>query len=345
MQSTVQAIVAYGARDLRVEAVSPQPCAESQVVVDIAVGGICGSDLHYFNDGAVGDFALREPLILGHEIVGRVRDVGAAVTEVPPGLRVAIDPRVPCGVCATCSVGRQNLCRRGTFLGSAATMPHSQGGFRDRLVVEASQCVPLPDALSFADAAFAEPLAVAIHAVGRAGPVFNRRVLITGAGPIGLLTLVAAIHAGAAEVAITDVVAAPLEAARELGAAKAIDVSGGATVPVADIAIEASGSPSALADCMRAIRPGGRLVLLGLLPRGDCPLPVNLAVAGELDLVGSFRFGGEEFCAAVAMLSRGLDLSALLSARIASDEAQRAFELASQREQALKVQVVFSLDA
>ena len=128
MPSPVQAIVAHGAHDLRVEGVSPQRCGETQVVVDVAVGGICGSDLHYFNDGAVGDFAIREPLILGHEIVGRVRDVGAAVSEVAPGLRVAIDPRVPCGVCAVCSVGRQNLCRRGTFLGRRpATMPHSQG--------------------------------------------------------------------------------------------------------------------------------------------------------------------------------------------------------------------------
>ncbi|MBV9717130.1 MAG: L-idonate 5-dehydrogenase [Solirubrobacterales bacterium] len=338
----IRAVIAHGAHDLRVETVAAQPLSDHDVEIGTVVGGICGSDLHYYYRGGVGDFTIKEPLVLGHEIAGVVRRTGGSVTSVAAGHRVVIDPAVPCGICAQCRRGRRNLCTDVRFLGSAARIPHAQGGFRDRLVVHAGQCVPVPDELSLEHAVFAEPLAVAVHAVGRAGPILNRDVLITGAGPIGLLTLLVALRAGAATVTVTDICAAPLTAARRLGAAATINVSGQAEVPDADIAIDASGAPAGLDSCLASVRPGGRVVLVGLLPTGSVPVAGNRAVTREIELVGSFRFTWEDFRAAVAMLSSGLGVAPLLTGRFPLAETTRAFEVAGDRERALKVQLLFS---
>jgi L-idonate 5-dehydrogenase len=230
------------------------------------------------------------------------------------------------------------------FLGSAARLPHSQGGFRERLVVDASQCVPVPTALALGAAVFAEPLAVTVHAVGRAGPVLGREVLITGAGPIGLLTLMVALRAGAAAVTITDICEMPLRVARRVGAAEAIDVSDGAPVPASDVAIEASGAPGGLETCLSSVRAGGRVVMLGMLPPGTVPIMANRAVTREVDLAGSFRFAGDDFRTAVTMLSTGLDVSPLLTGRIPLADSVRAFETAGDRQRSLKVQIQFAAD-
>jgi L-idonate 5-dehydrogenase len=338
----VRAVVAHGAHDLRVEAVEEQALGAHQVEVEMVVGGICGSDLHYFHQGGVGDFTIREPLVLGHEVAGGVARVGDGVTDLAPGVRVAIDPSVPCGACASCRSGARNLCTDVRFLGSAARMPHSQGGFRERLVVDRSQCVPLPEHLSFRNAVFAEPLAVALHAVERAGPLLTRDVLITGAGPIGLLILIVALRAGAGSVTITDIADAPLEVARRLGATAAVNVSEPAELPAVDVAIEASAATPALDSCVRSVRPGGRVVLVGLFPPGDTPVAANHAVTREVELHGSFRFTTDEFRAAVDALAAGLDVAPLLSLRVPFTEAPAAFAAASQRERALKVQLVFA---
>ena len=253
MTGTVGAIVAHGAHDLRVERIDEQPLEANAVAVQTVVGGICGSDLHYFHRGRVGDFTIREPLVLGHEVCGVVARVGAGVTDLAPGARVAIDPSLPCGACEQCRRGARNLCSDVRFLGSAARMPHAQGGFRERLVVDRAQCVALPDQLAFRDAVFAEPLAVALHAVGRAGPLLGRDVLITGAGPIGMLILIASLKAGAATVTITDIAEAPLAIARAVGATAAINVAGAARLPTVDVALEASAAgPRSTPACSRS---------------------------------------------------------------------------------------------
>jgi L-idonate 5-dehydrogenase len=342
MTPNVPAVVAHGAHDLRLESVEPQPLGDAAVEIRTAVGGICGSDLHYFHRGGVGDFVIQEPLVLGHEVAGTVVRTGSEVSSVTPGDRVVIDPSVPCGSCAECRRGRRNLCTDVRFLGSAARMPHSQGGFRERLVLEAAQCVPVPDDLPLGRAVFAEPLAVAVHAIGRAGPLLGREILITGAGPIGMLSLLVAARAGAAAATITDLCDAPLQVARSVGATTAINVANDPEVPPADVAIEASGSPAGLDTCLRSVRPGGRIVMLGLLPPGQVPVAANRAVTREIELAGSFRFVGEEFRAAVAMLSSGLEVSPLLTGRFAMVDAVSAFEVAGRREEALKVQLQFS---
>ncbi len=341
MATGIQSLVAHGAHDLRLESVPPQTLGDHSVEIRTVVGGICGSDLHYYNEGRVGDFSIREPLVLGHEIAGVVNSIGRQVTSVEPGQRVVVDPSVPCGVCVQCRRGRRNLCTDVRFLGSAARLPHSQGGFRERLVIDAAQCVPLPDDLAFDHAVFAEPLAVATHVVGRAGAILGRDVLITGAGPIGMLTLLVAIRAGAEHVTITDVCDAPLRIARRLGASAAINVAQDGGLPEVDIAVEASGAAAALQTCVESLRPGGRVVMVGLLPAGTVPVAGNRIVTREFELVGSFRFTDQEFRAAVNMLAAGLDVSPLLTGQFPLGDSVRAFETAGRREESVKVQLLF----
>lgn len=339
------AAVLHGARDLRLDDVPETEPGPGEARVRVAVGGICGSDLSYFHKFRVGDFAVREPLTLGHEVAGVVDALGAKVADLAVGQRVAINPSRPCLGCGDCRAGRSNLCRNMRFLGSAAITPHVQGAFRQSVVLRADQCVPVPDTMSLRVAACAEPLAVALHALRRAGTVFGRRVLVAGSGPIGLLCLIAARSAGAAELVATDLADEPLAIARRAGATGTINM---ATAPQDlghfeaakghfDVAFEATGSPDALAAAIRVVRPGGRIVQLGMLPPGSVPVPVNLLMAREIDLVGSFRFA-DEFAAAVAALAGGLiDVSPILSAELPLADVSAAFELASDRRRSIKV--------
>jgi L-idonate 5-dehydrogenase len=226
-------------------------------------------------------------------------------------------------------------------------MPHIQGAFRELLVCEAEQAFLIPDGVSINAAAFAEPLSVGLHAVRRAGPLLGRRVLVTGSGPIGALALMAARHAGAAEIVATDILDAPLKKALEVGADRTINV---AETPEAlagyggdkgyfDVMLEASGNGRAIAAGLDVVRPGGVVVQLGL--GGDASLPLNTIVAKELELRGSFRFH-EEFAWAVKFISDGsIDVSPLLSDIIPLAEAARAFELAMDRTRSMKVQLAF----
>ena len=320
-----------------------------EVRVAYATGGICGSDIHYYFDGGVGNFRLQEPLILGHEVVGTVAEVGDEVTAVAVGQGVAVDPNLPCLACRECLAGATNLCREMTFFGSAAVMPHVQGGWREELVVPERQAVRLPAGTDLAIAAFAEPLAICLHAVNRAGPVAHREVLVTGCGPIGCLAIAALKLAGAARVVAADLAPAVLDHARALGADETIDLSAEpermAELQRArgtmDAAIECSGAPRALASCIEAVRPRGTIVQTGMLPAGDNPVPANRIVAKELSVAGTFRFH-DEFRVAVDALVRGrIDPMALLTGTFDFGDADAAFEAARDRTRHMKVQLRF----
>ena len=342
----MRAIVIHAAKDLRVEQRDADPVGPGQVAVRIEAGGICGSDLHYFNHGGFGVVRLREPMILGHEIAGVVTALGEGVAGLAAGDRVAVNPSRPCRHCRFCLRGLPNQCLNMRFYGSAMPMPHIQGGFRESLVCDAVQCVKAERATT-SELALAEPLAVALHAVSRAGPITGRRVLVTGCGPIGALAVVAARHAGAAEIVVTDIVDEPLAIARRLGADRAVNT---ATTPDAlapdaaekgrfGVMIECSGNERALRAGLDVLEPRGTLVQLGL--GGEVALPQNLVVAKELAIVGSFRFH-DEFALAVALIDeRRVDLAPMLTGRFDADDAVAAFELASDRRRAMKVQITF----
>jgi L-idonate 5-dehydrogenase len=337
----MRALVIHGIHDLRVEERVVPEVGPGEVEVAIAVGGICGSDLHYYHEGGVGDFKLREPMILGHEVVGRISRVGSRDPRLAEGMRVGIHPARPCGACGYCVSGRANICADVRFLGSAGRFPHVQGGFADYVVVSAEQIMPLPNHLPFAQAVFAEPLAVGLHAIRRAGNVSGRTVLITGAGPIGAMVILAAVHAGAARIIVTDIVAETLAVARQLGATDTINVQQRVDpLPEVDFAIDASGSAAGVSACLNAARRGGRVVLVGM-PSGAPPTPLFQVVSREVDVVGSFRYT-TEYAEAVEALASGLTVAPLLSGSFGVDQAVEAFAFASDRSRAMKVQLDFT---
>ena len=345
----MKAVTIFGAHDLRlIDRPDPEP-GDGEVLVRMGAGGICGSDMSYWSKGRVGDFAIREPMVLGHEIAGTIERVGASVTTMAAGARVAVDPSRPCLHCDYCRAGRSNLCRNMRFFGSAALFPHVQGAFAETFICRADQCHAIPDTMPFRLAALAEPLAVALHGLRRAGEVFGKHVIVTGAGPIGMLTVLALRHAGAASVTVTDLVDAPLRLARAAGADHAINV---ATAPEElagyaahkghfDLAFEATGAPAALAGLFTLVRPGGRIVQLGILPPGEVGVPVNLLVTKEIDYAGAFRFG-PEFAAAVVLLTSGrIDMTPVLSADMPASAPEAAFEMAADRTRSIKVHLHF----
>lgn len=344
----MKAVVIHAAKDLRIEERDLGIPEAGQVAIAVEAGGICGSDLHYYNHGGFGTIRLREPMILGHEIAGTIRALGSGVSGLAVGDRVAVSPSRPCNHCDYCLQGLQNHCLNMRFYGSAMPMPHIQGAFRQRLVAEAWQCHRVADGVSINEAAFAEPFAVTLHAVKRAGSLLGKRVLITGCGPIGALTILAARAHGAREIVATDVMDAVLVKAREIGADRTINVADhpeqlaaySANKGSFDVMFEASGNERALRAGLDVLRPRGILMQLGL--GGDIAIPQNLIVSKEIDLRGSFRFH-EEFGLAVDLISRKIvDVKPLLTGIFSLDEAVQAFETAGDRSRSMKVQLAFA---
>ncbi|AKJ14173.1 zinc-binding alcohol dehydrogenase [Streptomyces incarnatus] len=335
--------VIHGAGDLRVaELPVPEP-GPGEVLVAVRYGGVCGSDLHYWRHGGVGDFRLREPMLLGHEVVGTVVSYGAGATGPVPGTAVAVHPATPCGRCPECADGRANVCRDTRYLGSAARFPHVQGGFAERIAVPAGQVRALPEGLGLRRAALAEPLSVALHAVRRAGDVSGAHVLVTGAGPIGCLVVAAAKAAGAAQVTVTDLVPEALGHAAVAGAdrlVRADDPDDPGWPGEVDVAVEASGVAAGLDACLRLVRRGGVVVQLGMLPPGQSPFAGNLLVSREIELRGAFRFGAE-FDGALELLAGRGELDGLVSAVVPVRDAAAGFELAADRSRSCKVLVEF----
>jgi L-idonate 5-dehydrogenase len=343
----MRAVVIHAAKDLRVEERKAEAAGPGEVEVAVEVGGICGSDLHYFNHGGFGSVRLREPMILGHEVAGRIAGLGDGVAGLAVGDRVAVSPSRPCGACEYCLAGLPNQCSNMRFYGSAMPFPHIQGAFRQRLVAEAGQCHKVADGVSIAEAALAEPFAVTLHAVARAGSLLDARVLVSGCGPIGALAIVAARAHGAREIVATDVADGVLEFAARIGAERTINVARepealaayGAGKGSFDVQFEASGNERAVRAGLDVLRPRGVLVQLGL--GGDVSIPQNLVVAKEIEVRGTFRFH-TEFALAVDLINRRrVDLKPLLTGTYPLEEAVTAFETAGDRSRSMKVQLAF----
>lgn len=343
----MKAVVIHSAKDLRVEDRDIETAGPGQVDIAIEAGGICGSDLHYYNHGGFGTVRVREPMILGHEVAGRVVALGSGVSHLAVGDRVAVSPSRPCNACDYCLKGQQNHCLNMRFYGSAMPMPHIQGAFRQRLVAEAWQCHKVNEGISINEAAFAEPFAVTLHAVSRAGSLQGKRVLVTGCGPIGVLSIIAARLHGAREVVATDVMDAVLEKAKLIGADRTINVASepdalngySANKGYFDVHFEASGNERAVRSGLEVLKPRGILVQLGL--GGDISLPQNTIVAKEIEMKGTFRFH-EEFGQAVDLINqKRVDFSPLLSEIYPVADAVKAFEAAGDRSRSMKVQLSF----
>lgn len=342
----MKSIVIHAARDLRVEDCAVAGPGPGQVLVRLEAGGICGSDLHYYNHGGFGPIRLKEPMILGHEVAGTITELGEGVEGLKVGQLVAVSPSRPCGDCRFCNEGSHNQCLNMRFYGSAMPFPHIQGAFRQSLVADAIQCAPA-DGLSAGEAAMAEPLAVCLHATRRAGGMLGASVLVTGCGPIGILCILAARRAGADRIVATDLSEFTLAKAREAGADITVNMAENphgldgflADKGTFDVLYECSGAAPALAAGIAAMRPGGRIIQLGL--GGDMSLPMMAITAKELSLMGSFRFH-EEFFTAVSLMQKGLiDVTPFITQTFPLEAAVQAFETAGDRTQAVKTQISF----
>lgn len=320
MGKTMLAFQLHGARDLRaVELPRPEP-GPGAVLVAMRRAGICGSDIHYFTHGAVGRFVPKRPFVLGHEFAGEVMALGQGAAPSLLGARVAVDPSHPCGACRFCAVGRSNLCLNMRFLGSASCDPHLDGGFAEYVAVPARNCHILPAQVTWGAAALIEPLSVCLHALGRAGGLAGRAVLVTGGGTIGQLTALLARAAGAAPVILSDPDSFARETALRIGADATLDpqrpdfaeaVEAAAPDGIA-VAFEASGAPAALAQAIALVERGGTIVQIGTLPP-EVALPANDIMARELTLAGSFRFAAA-FAPVLRLLQSGrLDVTPVIS--------------------------------
>lgn len=339
--------------DIRIEETEVTEPRAGEALVAMGAGGICGSDLHYYQDGGFGPIRVREPIILGHEIAGTVRAVGPGAEGLSPGDRVAVNPSRPCNQCSYCLKGLQQHCLTMRFFGSALRFPHEQGGFRDLMVVEARQCVPLRNReVSLAEAACAEPLAVCLHALNRAGAsagnLAGASVLVTGAGPIGALMVAALRHAGAGRIVVTDLQDLPLGVARKMSADETINVrtdpkgldAYGVDKGTFDIAFECSAAAPALKAAINATHPQGTLVAVGVA--GDVVVPLNLIVGKEIAFVGTHRFTAEYDAAVQLIDQRRIDVRPIISSTHDLADADDAFEAASDRTRSIKVQFSFA---
>ncbi len=346
----MKAIVIHDAKDLRIEDQPVETPGPGEVQVKMAAGGICGSDLHYYNHGGFGTVRLKQPMVLGHEVSGYISALGAGVTGLQEGQLVAVSPSRPCGDCRFCDEAMFNQCLNMRFYGSAMPFPHIQGAFREVLVANAAQCVPA-DGLTPGQAAMAEPRAVCLHATRRAGPMLGKSVLVTGCGPIGVLCILAARRAGADLIVATDLGDFTLGMAKKAGADVVINTGKDSDALSAyaadkgtfDVLFECSGAAPALAGAIPAMRPGGTIMQLGL--GGDMTLPVQAMTAKELALKGSFRFH-EEFATGVSLMQKGLiDVRPFITQTFALADAVQAFETAGDRSKALKAQIDFTAAA
>jgi L-iditol 2-dehydrogenase len=314
----------------------PEP-GPGEVVVRVTSVGVCGSDTHYYEHGRIGRFVVEDPLVLGHEASGEVAARGADVTSPAVGQRVSIEPGVPDLTCEQCLAGRYNLCPNMQFFAT----PPIDGAFAEYVVVHAAFAHPVPEGISDDAAALLEPLSVGIWACRKGGVTAGSRVLVTGAGPIGLLSVQAALAFGATEVVVSDVNPARLALAKDLGATAAVDAR---TADLSDlecppqVLLECSGHPKATGQALRALDRAGRAVLVGM--GGDeLPLPLSVVQERELEVTGTFRYAGT-WPTAIALVASGrIDLDRLVTGTYGLHQAEEALTAGRRDPQTVKVVV------
>jgi L-iditol 2-dehydrogenase len=333
--ASMRAAVLRGIGDVVVEERPVPRAGPGEVVVRVASVGVCGSDTHYFEHGRIGRFVVDSPLVLGHEASGEVAALGAGVTSPSVGQRVSVEPGVPDLTCAQCLAGRYNLCQDMRFFAT----PPIDGAFAEYVVVHAAFAHPVPDTVSDDAAALLEPLSVGIWACRKGGVTAGSRVLITGAGPIGLVSVQAALAFGATEVVVSDVNPVRLALALDLGATAVVDAR---TARIADlprrpeVLLECSGHPAATSDAIRALEPAGRAVLVGM--GGDeLLLPLSVVQEHEIEVTGTFRYAGT-WPTAIALVAAGrVDLDRLVTGTYGLDQAADALTTGRRDPDSVKV--------
>jgi len=326
---TMKAAIMNGIRQVGIEEIPQPEIRPDQALVAIRAVGVCGSDIHYYTHGRIGDYVVNPPFILGHECAGVIVEVGSQVTNVAPGDRVAVEPGVPCRRCVFCKQGRYNLCRDVVFLAT----PPVNGAFAEYIAHAADFLYKLPDNASFNDGAMCEPLSTGMQAVNRSGLRMGDSVFVAGVGPIGLMTLQAFRAAGAGAVYVSDLDTSRLELAKKLGATTVFQANDADLISELrdltdglgpDIVVETAGSERATAQSIDIVRPGGVVVLVGLAPTAGVEMNTLAAIDKEIDIRGVFRYANT-YPAALSMIARGtIDVTSMVTAEYPFEDTDRA---------------------
>jgi len=331
----VKAAVLHAPGEIRIEERErPQP-GPREVLVQVTAVGVCGSDVHYYEHGRIGPHVVEAPLILGHESAGRVVELGEGATKHAVGDRVTMEPGVPCGRCRECRAGRYNLCADVQFFAT----PPVDGAFTEFVAIHEDFAFALPESLSDEEGALMEPLSVGVWACRKAAVSAGDRVLVTGAGPIGLLAMQCAIAFGATEVTVSDVNERRLEVARRTGATQTVTPDDELPGDF-DALIECSGHPAAVAAGIKALRPAGTAVLVGMGPEEEGTLPLSVVQSREIWVTGTFRYANT-YPAAIALAASGrVDLKAIISGHFGLDDAEAALRAGREDPDSVKPMVV-----
>ena len=320
----MRASVLTGVKTLSIEQVPTPPMAGDEVLLEVAAVGVCGSDTHYYRHGRIGDFVVTGPLILGHELSGRIVAVGEEVPRSRVGERVAIEPQKNCRKCRECRAGRYNLCPNMEFYAT----PPIDGAFAQYCVIRTEFAHKVPDSMSDESAALLEPLSVAVTTMRKAKIVPASSILVAGAGPIGIMCAQAARAFGASEIIVSDLVPERRERALRYGATRVLDpretdiATAGLDV---DAFVDASGSPHAVMSGIKAVRPAGTAVLVGL-GSSEMTLPVEHIQNLEITVTGIFRYT-DTWPAAIHLVASGLvELDSLVTGRFGLERANEALE-------------------
>ncbi|WP_162265128.1 L-idonate 5-dehydrogenase [Polycladidibacter stylochi] len=306
---------------------------KQDVLIKMAAVGICGSDIHYYKEGACGAFAIQQPFTPGHEACGYVEALGGDVIGLARGDLVAINPSRPCGSCSHCVNGEAHLCLNNGFMGSASRFPHSQGMMRRYFSVGAFQCTKVDSQVQVETLALIEPFSVALHAVAQAGPLLGKTVMVSGGGTIGLLVALGAQKAGALKVVLSDPTPHARNIAKRLGIDAQLDSflsleSKQEALGHIDVCFEAAGVEASLADCIELVARRGSIVQVGTLPQMQGRANINAIMTKELSYKGSMRFDKEFATALDWVVNRKVDLSPLVSKIVPLQKAQEGFEAA-----------------
>jgi L-iditol 2-dehydrogenase len=320
-----QAAVLYAPHDIRIEERAVPKPGPREVLIEIKAVGVCGSDVHYYEHGRIGSYVVRQPLILGHESAGVIVDVGEGVGRERIGQRVAIEPGVPDGVCRQCRTGHYNLCPNVRFFGT----PPIDGAFTNYVTILSDFAYSLPDQMADEEGALIEPLSVGLWACRKAKLRGGDHVLITGAGPVGILAMKVALALGVTEITMTDISPQRLEVARQLGATRSVNVAEQSLADAgveADVLIECSGNQRALKDGILALQPAATAVAVGMGPSEEASIPLSFIQNREIILTGTFRYANT-YADAIALVASGhIDLKPVITGHYTLAEAEQALQ-------------------
>ena len=334
MNKKMKAAILYKPGDVRIEEIDIPKIETDEVLIEIKAVGICGSDIHYFKHGNIGDCIVKEPLVLGHEAAGEIVEVGENVKNWKVGDRVTIEPGVPCRKCNFCKEGRYNLCKDVIFMAT----PPVNGAFTEYIAYPEDFLFRLPDNLSYEEGAMMEPLSVGVYSAKRGKLEPGKTVAILGMGTIGLITLQAARAFGASKIIITDIEQSRLDFAKKLGVDYALNAREDNILNIisniaqkgVDVAIETAGEVITCQQCISIVKKGGTVVLVGLSEKIKFELDVNSIITKELDIKGIFRYANMYQTCIDLVSSKKINVKNMISKYFSLDETLKALKYADE---------------